>query len=69
MKKQNQEIQKNCTNLERSYNEIHEKYQDLISIKLKIEKDFLTQQSIIEQEKSTKLTALGKIQELEGNNN
>ncbi|CAF4776285.1 unnamed protein product, partial [Rotaria magnacalcarata] len=65
LKKQNQEIQKTCATFERTYNEIHEKYQDLIAIKLKIEKDFLSQQSTVEQEKTAKSTALEKIQELE----
>ncbi|CAF1115190.1 unnamed protein product [Rotaria sordida] len=65
LKKQNQETQKTCVHFERTYNEIYEKYQDLISIKLKIEKDFLNQQSIIEQEKNAKLMVLEKIQTLE----
>ncbi|CAF3673868.1 unnamed protein product [Rotaria socialis] len=65
LKKQNQEIQKACANVERTYNEIHEKYQDLLAIKLKLEKDFLSQQSTVEQEKIAKSVALEKIQELE----
>jgi hypothetical protein len=35
-------------------------------MKLKIEKDFLTQQLTIEQERNAKILALEKIQELEG---
>ncbi|CAF3852163.1 unnamed protein product [Rotaria sp. Silwood1] len=65
LKKQNQETQKTGAHFERTYNELYEKYQDLIGIKLKIEKDFLSQQSTIEQEKNAKLMALEKIHELE----
>ncbi len=66
MKKQHQDIQKNSTQLERSYNDLQDKYQELIAIKLKFEKDIITQQGNIEQEKSAKYMALDKIQELEG---
>ncbi len=66
MKKQNHELQKNYTNLEYDYNKSNEKYQELYNLKLKIERDFLIQQSTIEQEKNAKLLALEKIQELEG---
>ncbi|CAF3913512.1 unnamed protein product, partial [Rotaria sp. Silwood1] len=47
LKKQHQDIQKNCTQLERSYNDIHEKYQELIAIKLKFEKDIINLQLIL----------------------
>ena len=67
MKKQHQDIQKNSTQLERSYNDLQDKYQELIAIKLKFEKDIITQQANFEQEKSAKYMALDKIQELEGN--
>ncbi len=66
LKKQHQDIQKNCSQLERSYNDMHDKYQELIAIKLKFEKDINTQQANIDQEKSAKYMALDKIQELEG---
>ncbi|CAF5175236.1 unnamed protein product, partial [Rotaria magnacalcarata] len=66
LKKQHQDIQKNCAQLERSYNDMHDKYQELIAIKLKFEKDIITQQANIEQEKTAKYMALDKIQELEG---
>ncbi len=66
LKKQHQDIQKNSTQLERSYNDLHEKYQELIAIKLKFEKDIITQQANIDQEKTAKYMALDKIQELEG---
>jgi len=68
LKKQHQDIQKNSSQLERSYNDLHEKYQELIAIKLKFEKDIITQQGNIDQEKSAKYMALDKIQELEGLN-
>ncbi len=45
---------------------MHDKYQELIAIKLKFEKDINTQQANIDQEKSAKYMALDKIQELEG---
>ena len=66
MKKQHQEIQKTSAQIERSYSELHEKYKDLIAIKLRFEKDIITQQANIEQEKTAKYMALDKIQELEG---
>ena len=66
LKKQHQEIQKTSAQIERSYSELHEKYQDLIAIKLRFEKDIITQQANIEQEKTAKYMALDKIQELEG---
>lgn len=66
LKKQHQDIQKSCSQLERSYNEMHEKYQELIAVKLKFEKDVIAQQANIDQEKSAKYMALDKIQELEG---
>jgi hypothetical protein len=66
LKKQNHELQKNYTNLEYDYNESNERYQELHNLRLKIERDFLIQQSTIEQEKNAKLLALEKIQELEG---
>ncbi len=66
MKKQHQDIQKNSTQLERSYSDLQDKYQELIAIKLKFEKDIITQQANIDQEKSAKYMALDKIQELEG---
>ncbi len=66
MKKQHQDIQKTSTQLERSYSELQDKYQELIAIKLKFEKDIITQQANIDQEKSAKYMALDKIQELEG---
>lgn len=66
LKKQHQEIQKNCSQLERSYNDMHDKYQEIIAIKLKFEKDIISQQANIEQEKAAKYMALDKIQELEG---
>jgi len=65
LKKQHQEIQKTSAQIERSYSELHEKYQDLIAIKLRFEKDIITQQANIEQEKTAKYMALDKIQELE----
>ncbi len=66
LKKQNQELQKTFTHLEYEYNESNTKYQELNNIKLKIERDFLMQQSFFEQEKNAKYVALEKIQELEG---
>jgi hypothetical protein len=66
LKKQHQDIQKTSTQLERSYSELQDKYQELIAIKLKFEKDIITQQANIDQEKSAKYMALDKIQELEG---
>jgi hypothetical protein len=45
---------------------MHDKYQELIAIKLKFEKDIITQQANVDQEKSAKYMALDKIQELEG---
>lgn len=66
MKKQNHELQKSYTTLEYDYNESNEKYQELYNMKLKIEKDFLIQQSTIEQERNAKTLAFEKIQELEG---
>ncbi|CAF1425308.1 unnamed protein product [Adineta steineri] len=65
LKKQNQELQKTCAYFERVYHESNEKYQELISIKLQIEKDFHAQQSDNDQEKNAKFLALEKIQELE----
>ncbi|CAF1596153.1 unnamed protein product, partial [Adineta ricciae] len=65
LKKQHQEIQKNCSQMERSYNDLHEKYQELIAVKLKFEKDIISQQGNLDQEKSAKYMALDKIQELE----
>ena len=52
--------------MERSYNDLHEKYQELIAVKLKFEKDIISQQGNLDQEKSAKYMALDKIQELEG---
>ena len=66
LKKQYQEIQKNYTQLERSQSDMHEKYQELIAIKLKFEKDIMGQQANLDQEKSAKYMALDKIRELEG---
>ena len=66
LKKQHQDIQKNCSQMERSYNDLHEKYQELIAVKLKFEKDIISQQGNLDQEKSAKYMALDKIQELEG---
>lgn len=66
LKKQHQDIQKTSTQLERSYADLQDKYQELIGIKLKFEKDVITQQGNLEQEKSAKYMALDKIQELEG---
>jgi hypothetical protein len=66
LKKQNQELQKSYTHLEYGYNESNDKYQELYNIKIKIEKDFLTQQSSLEQEKNAKLMALEKMQQFEG---
>ena len=66
LKKQYQEIQKSHTQLERSQSEMHEKYQELIAIKLKFEKDIMTQQATLDQEKSAKYMAMDKIHELEG---
>ena len=45
---------------------MHDKYKELIAIKLKFEKDIVTQQANIDQEKNAKYMALDKIQELEG---
>ncbi|CAF3051750.1 unnamed protein product [Rotaria sp. Silwood2] len=66
LKKQHQDIQKYCTQLERSYNDIQDEYQELIAIKLKLEKDIITQQLNIDQEKTVECMTLDKIQELEG---
>jgi hypothetical protein len=52
--------------LEYGYNESNDKYQELYNIKIKIEKDFLTQQSSLEQEKNAKFMALEKMQQFEG---
>ncbi|CAF4631440.1 unnamed protein product, partial [Rotaria sp. Silwood2] len=65
LKKQHQDIQKYCTQLERSYNDIQDEYQELIAIKLKLEKDIITQQLNIEQEKTVEWMTLDKIQEHE----
>ena len=45
---------------------MHDKHQELIGIKLKSEKDIITLQANIDQEKNAKHMALDKIQELEG---
>jgi hypothetical protein len=66
LKKQNQELQNSYTHLEYGYNESNDKYQELYNIKTKIEKDFLTQQSSLEQEKNAKFMALEKMQQFEG---
>jgi hypothetical protein len=66
LKKQNQELQNACVQFEHVHKESHDKYQELINIKLKIEKDLFIQQSICEQEKNAKFMAINKIQELEG---
>jgi len=62
-------MQKSYSQIERTYSELHEKYQDLIAIKLKLEKDNLNQQTQVEQEKNAKFMAMDKIHELEGKNN
>ncbi|CAF1345811.1 unnamed protein product [Didymodactylos carnosus] len=66
LKKQYQELQKSYSQIERTQTDLHEKYQELIAIKLKLEKDSLNQQTTIEQEKNAKYMALDKIHELEG---
>jgi len=65
LKKQYQDVQKNFAQLERSQTDLHEKYQELIAIKLKFEKEIITQQANIDQEKSAKFMAMEKIHELE----
>lgn len=66
MRKQNQELQHSYNNLDADYNESNDKYQELYQLKLKIERDFLTQKANSEQEINAKTMALEKIQELEG---
>jgi hypothetical protein len=66
LKKQHQELQKNYTQVERTQSDLHEKYQELIANKLKVEKDMLTQQGNLDQEKNAKYMAMEKIHELEG---
>ena len=66
LKKQHQDLQNSYNNLEFDYNESNDKYQELYHLKLKIERDFLSQQANIELESTAKNMALEKIQELEG---
>ncbi len=66
MKKQNQELENNYKNLEDDYNESDAKYQELYNINLKIQRNFRSQQSMIEQETNTKLQALEEVKQLEG---
>jgi hypothetical protein len=66
LKKQNQELENNYKNLEDDYNESDAKYQELYNINLKIQRNFRSQQSMIEQETNTKLQALEEVKQLEG---
>ena len=66
LKKQNHELQKSYTTLEFDFNESNEKFQELQNLKLRMEKDFQSQQSTIEQERNGKLLAFEKLQDLEG---
>lgn len=67
MKKQNQDLQKASLQYERTHTELHDKYQDLLAIKLKLEKDAQMQQATIDEEQNAKCTAVDKLRELEGN--
>ena len=66
LKKQYQDMQKNYAQLERSQTDLQEKYQELIAIKLKFEKEINSQQTTLDQERNAKSMALEKIHELEG---
>ena len=66
LKKQHSELQKTYAHLERAHSQSHDKYQELITTKVRLEKDYFTLQTCIEQEKNAKFTALEKIQDLEG---
>ena len=67
LKKQNQDLQKASLQYERTHTELHDKYQDLIAIKLKLEQDAQLQQAKIDEEQNAKCTAVDKLRELEGN--
>ena len=67
LEKLNQELQNTYTHFERTYSDSNEKYQELTTIKLQLEKNLLEQQLLVEQEKNGKTAVLEKIHELEGN--